>query len=384
MPSVWIASQSSRRRNRRGTCDRPTAASVVVPGGRFSGLIRCGTPVGVTAGSPETGWVAVSGTGGGGVGSTGSASADGAVIMNAVITPSVHNPADPLRLTGGMVTERQAVVRMPVCVQSRHNLWNPAMHQRHPQLHRTRNFTSPTNSVSAVEAADGEAQLADGRSPLAFMAADRSSAMPHRRGIQEIHCVLVAAIKERTALKRQASGYGTKFGRPRKVKDRSHITTARRMKADGHTGKDIAKYLGVSRATLYRYLNEEKRRLKRASRSACLASPAPGWHRHQRQPLRARCARGRCRRRLLAWPHLAWPHLAVGVVVVVTAMVAAVVAAQAPADEEPGEEDHRDDEQDPGHDANPRQRLVEPVGAAISVVVPWRRLNGVRHPGHGV
>jgi predicted transcriptional regulator len=26
------------------------------------------------------------------------------------------------------------------------------------------------------------------------------------------------------------------------------------MKADGHTGKDIAKYLGVSRETLYRYL----------------------------------------------------------------------------------------------------------------------------------
>ena len=29
------------------------------------------------------------------------------------------------------------------------------------------------------------------------------------------------------------------------------------MKADGHTAKDIAKYLGVSRATLYRYLNAE-------------------------------------------------------------------------------------------------------------------------------
>jgi AcrR family transcriptional regulator len=29
------------------------------------------------------------------------------------------------------------------------------------------------------------------------------------------------------------------------------------MKADGHTGKDIAKYLGVSRATLYRYLTDE-------------------------------------------------------------------------------------------------------------------------------
>jgi AcrR family transcriptional regulator len=27
------------------------------------------------------------------------------------------------------------------------------------------------------------------------------------------------------------------------------------MKADGHTGKAIAKYLGVSRATLYRYLD---------------------------------------------------------------------------------------------------------------------------------
>jgi AcrR family transcriptional regulator len=27
------------------------------------------------------------------------------------------------------------------------------------------------------------------------------------------------------------------------------------MKTDGHTGKDIAKYLGVSRATLYRYLD---------------------------------------------------------------------------------------------------------------------------------
>ena len=123
-------------------------------------------------------------------------------------------------------------------------VWNPSVHQWHPQLHRSRNLALPTNRVGAVDAVDGEAQLADGRSPLAFMAADRSSAMPHRRGIQEIHCVLVAAIKERTALKRQASGYGTKFGRPRKVKDRSHITTARRMKADGHTGKDIAKFSG--------------------------------------------------------------------------------------------------------------------------------------------
>lgn len=63
-------------------------------------------------------------------------------------------------------------------------------------------------------------------------------------------------IKERTALKRAASQtHGTKFGRPRKVDDAEHIATARRMKADGHTAKDIAKYLGVSRATLYRYLD---------------------------------------------------------------------------------------------------------------------------------
>ena len=65
-------------------------------------------------------------------------------------------------------------------------------------------------------------------------------------------------IKERTALKRASSrANGTKFGRPRKVDDPEHIATAKRMKADGHTGRDIAKYLGVSRATLYRYLADE-------------------------------------------------------------------------------------------------------------------------------
>ena len=54
-------------------------------------------------------------------------------------------------------------------------------------------------------------------------------------------------VNERTALKRAASrANGTKFGRPRKVDDTEHITTANRMKANGHTGKDIAKYLGVA------------------------------------------------------------------------------------------------------------------------------------------
>jgi CRP-like cAMP-binding protein len=40
------------------------------------------------------------------------------------------------------------------------------------------------------------------------------------------------------------------------VDDATHIATAKRMKA-GHTGKDIAKYLGISRATLYRTLAEQ-------------------------------------------------------------------------------------------------------------------------------
>ena len=65
-------------------------------------------------------------------------------------------------------------------------------------------------------------------------------------------------VKQRTALKRHASrANGTKFGRRKKVGDPSHIVTARRMKDDGHTARDIAKYLGVSRATLYRYLADE-------------------------------------------------------------------------------------------------------------------------------
>ncbi|WP_235742250.1 recombinase family protein [Mycolicibacterium phocaicum] len=64
-------------------------------------------------------------------------------------------------------------------------------------------------------------------------------------------------VKERTQLKRVAShANGTKFGRPRKVQDAQNVATARRMKADGHAARDIAKFLGVSRATLYRYLGE--------------------------------------------------------------------------------------------------------------------------------
>lgn len=65
-------------------------------------------------------------------------------------------------------------------------------------------------------------------------------------------------VKERTALKRAMSlANGTKFGRRKKVLDVSHIATARKMKDDGHTARDIAKFLGVSRATFYRYLADD-------------------------------------------------------------------------------------------------------------------------------
>ena len=65
-------------------------------------------------------------------------------------------------------------------------------------------------------------------------------------------------IKERTELKRQLSlAKGVKFGRPKKVLDSAHLMTAKQMKAQGHTMRDVAKYLGVSRATLYRYLADD-------------------------------------------------------------------------------------------------------------------------------
>ena len=64
-------------------------------------------------------------------------------------------------------------------------------------------------------------------------------------------------VLERTALEAGViPRHGIKPGQRRKVDNTEHVATAKRMKADGHTGKDIAKYLGVSRATLYRYLSE--------------------------------------------------------------------------------------------------------------------------------
>ena len=58
-------------------------------------------------------------------------------------------------------------------------------------------------------------------------------------------------------LKRAASrANGTKFGRPRKVGNDEAIK-ARSLREKGITARDIAKMLGVSRATAYRYLTED-------------------------------------------------------------------------------------------------------------------------------
>lgn len=61
-------------------------------------------------------------------------------------------------------------------------------------------------------------------------------------------------VKERVALQREAAkANGVKFGRKPKLND-AQVALARTMKAQKHTGADIAKALGVSRATLYNYL----------------------------------------------------------------------------------------------------------------------------------
>jgi len=45
-----------------------------------------------------------------------------------------------------------------------------------------------------------------------------------------------------------------KIGRPRKIQDTDTIATIRRMRVGGTKPKDIAQLLGVSMATIYRYL----------------------------------------------------------------------------------------------------------------------------------
>lgn len=52
-----------------------------------------------------------------------------------------------------------------------------------------------------------------------------------------------------------AAANGRKGGRPRKVDD-ADAAKARQLKEKGITASDIAKMLGVSRATVYRHLSE--------------------------------------------------------------------------------------------------------------------------------
>ena len=52
-----------------------------------------------------------------------------------------------------------------------------------------------------------------------------------------------------------AAANGRKGGRPREVDD-ADAAKARQLREKGITAVDIAKMLGVSRATVYRYLNE--------------------------------------------------------------------------------------------------------------------------------
>ena len=53
-----------------------------------------------------------------------------------------------------------------------------------------------------------------------------------------------------------AAANGRKGGRPRKI-DAADAAKARQLRDKGITASDIAKMLGVSRATAYRYLNED-------------------------------------------------------------------------------------------------------------------------------
>src|SRR5271165_3676211 len=82
--------------------------------GRSSGPVRCGTPDRVGARLLKTGCVTVScAAGDGGAGSTGSANAGGAVIINAA-RPSTQHPADPWRLIREIPTADHAVVWMSI------------------------------------------------------------------------------------------------------------------------------------------------------------------------------------------------------------------------------------------------------------------------------
>jgi predicted DNA-binding protein (UPF0251 family) len=66
---------------------------------------------------------------------------------------------------------------------------------------------------------------------------------------------------DETLCKRSGSTFNpavvkSRTGRQRKIQDTDTIATIRRMKAGGASPRDIAQLLGVSNATVYRYLNQ--------------------------------------------------------------------------------------------------------------------------------
>jgi hypothetical protein len=91
------------------------------------------------------------------------------------------------------------------------------------------------------------AGAADGK--LDFQPKSRSSSAEVRRPAWPHRC-------ERTrAGLAAAAANGRKGGRPRKVDD-ADAAKARQLREKGITATDIAKMLGVSRATVYRYLSD--------------------------------------------------------------------------------------------------------------------------------
>ncbi|WP_234809548.1 helix-turn-helix domain-containing protein [Mycolicibacterium tusciae] len=55
-----------------------------------------------------------------------------------------------------------------------------------------------------------------------------------------------------------AAANGRKGGRPRKIDDAAAAAKARSVRQKGINAADIAKMLGVSRATVYRYLASDQ------------------------------------------------------------------------------------------------------------------------------
>ena len=80
--------------------------------------------------------------------------------------------------------------------------------------------------------------------------------MPFCRSFRALAASASSTLRGRPPLRPfAAAANGRKGGRPRKVDD-ADAAKARQLREKGITATDIAKMLGVSRATVYRYLSE--------------------------------------------------------------------------------------------------------------------------------